>query len=1112
MKQLKKRLQIIAVLMVVLSVVSLFAGCAGESTTTGADTTGVPETTAPVNDETTAPSKETTPEPTEPSVDPTEPSVDPTEPSVDPTEPSVDPTEPSVEPTNPDVDPTEPGVDPVTYKNANGMIVLTWNGTTADYSNEYTAMSIEGQAVTEEDGVYTVTIEGGRGDTVITVTINADGTVTLTDSEADDLFMASMEFTLRVDGEGFATVETNEEIIAVEPDEDGMLTWTATMTGKIAVGGEFNMIMVYDEDAFWNFDDALAILEGTGAVEVTKGTKYVFSDPFYETESVTLYTIVGEEYDSGDEEPETELLPFTGTPVADTAYKFGMNQVTLGKTLYFNGTISGSHFLGTTENVDEAVAVYVEVVDGGYKMYFMDGETKTYFALETYKNSKGYDTVGMTFATDADNAAVFTWNTELNIFVSNYNNTDYYMGSYKDFATISVSKTTFINAENADVSQFRAVLYLEQVVDGGDDDNNGNEDDEPSIPTEEGKVTYYFTMGENGVEIPEWAAIYITGGVWGWNNDAPEKLTNLDGTNIWYLITDKIAEGDNEIKLILGYDADNCFPWENTWEYLHSGNYKFTYTEGQLIDLGEFVFSTAPSDPSKTTWSVVGNLFDTGWRVDFDLTATEEANIYEIELELTAGTEFKIRKNHKWSNGEFGNNGENVKVEADGVYTIRVNVETQEITLTAKEDNTDSAIKEILDQAFALEEDASMTGEYELTGVITKVETIYGGSAYSLTIEVEGDGREVLCYKVSGDYVRNLQVGDTVTVSSNEFKNYNGTIELNKCTLVSYTLAEGHEPVVRVEHDALTENGNKLTINVGGLGKREGWVNGMQYKTLTIKEGLTVVINCTAVGTYGENSGKFYLSDDGNDTWRLYASENVSFTLTSDKTIASIKVTYGVKQDETIERLTCNGETYESGAVITVNSNEVVLGATNIQEGSKLSAQVRIIEIEITYAEESNGDANETPATGSSVTYDFKDLEVGSNELKENTLVEALNGATTDESLVSVEGSKIFAGNSSNSGCHAQEKGYLKTGTGSKNGQLVLTYAAGAKVAKVEVYCQAWNETSADTVSVNGSEAQTAGATEIVCLTFELTGENNVVTIDFAKRVLVSQIIVTFAE
>lgn len=957
MKQLKKRLQIIAVLMVVLSVVSLFAGCAGESTTTGGDTTGVPETTAPVNDETTAPSKETTPEPTEPSVDPTEPSVDPTEPSVDPTEPSVEPTDPSV-------DPTEPSVDPVTYKNANGMIVLTWNGTTADYSNEYTAMSIEGQAVTEEDGVYTVTIEGGRGDTVITVTINADGTVTLTDSEADDLFMASMEFTLRVDGEGFATVETNEEIITVEPDEGGMLTWTATMTGKIAVGGEFNMIMVYDEDAFWNFDDALAILEGTGAVEVTKGTKYVFSDPFYETESVTLYTIVGEEYDSGDEEPETELLPFTGTPVADTAYKFGMNQVTLGKTLYFNGTISGSHFLGTTENVDEAVAVYVEVVDGGYKMYFMDGETKTYFALETYKNAKGYDTVGMTFATDADKAAVFTWNTELNIFVSNYNNTDYYMGSYKEFATISVSKTTFINAENADVSQFRAVLYLEQVVDGGDDDNNGNEDDEPSIPTEEGKVTYYFTMGENGVEIPEWAAIYIIGGAWhpNWNADTAEKLTNLEGTNIWYLVTDKVVDGQNELKLILGLDADNKVTWENTWEYLHDGNYKFTYTEGQLIDLGEFVFSTAPSDPSKTTWSVVGNLFDTGWRVDFDLTATEEANIYEIELELTAGTEFKIRKNHKWSNGEFGNNGENVKVEADGVYTIRVNVETQEITLTAKEDNTDSAIKEILDQAFALEVGASMNGEYELTGVITEVHTVYGGSKYVMTIKVEGDGREVELFGVSGDYVRNLQVDDIITVSSNEFKNYNGTIELNKCTLVSYTLAEGHEPVVRVEHDALTENGNKLTIHVGGLGKREGWVNGMQYKTLTIREGLTVVINCTAVGDYNESSGKFYLSDDGNDTWRLYASENATFTLTSDKTIASIKVTYGVKQDETIERLTCNGETYESGAVITVNSNEVVLGATNIQEGSKLSAQVRIIEIEITYAEESNGDANETPA------------------------------------------------------------------------------------------------------------------------------------------------------
>lgn len=446
--------------------------------------------------------------------------------------------------------------------------------------------------------------------------------------------------------------------------------------------------------------------------------------------------------------PNVSYQPVDGAPQADTAYKFGMNQITLKKTLYFNGEIANEHFLATTENIAEAVDVYAEVVDGGYKLYIKKGDTKTYLALEPYTSSKGNATVGMTLVTDAAKAAVFTYNAELHILVNNHEGTDYYMGSYKDFATISVSKTSYINAENAGVSQFQARMYSEQEVKDDNKDDNNKDDNK----------------------------------------------------------NDNVATG---------------------------------------------------------------------------------------------------------------------------------------------------TVEEILDKAFALADGATWDGEFKLTGVITKIETIYGGSAYKITIKVTGDSknREVLCFKVSGDYVHNLQVDDTMTVSSNQFQNYGGIIELNKCTLVSYTLAEGHEPVVRVEYPALTENGNTLTFNVGGFGKENSWSNGKQYKTVTIKEGLTVVIDCTAVGTYGENSGKFYLSDDGKDTWRLYGSENATFTLTSDKKIASVKVTYDVNKDKDIERLTCNGAMYESGAAIEVNANTVTFGVGKTDPESKISAHVRIIAIEITYAE-----------------------------------------------------------------------------------------------------------------------------------------------------------------
>lgn len=557
----------------------------------------------------------------------------------------------------------------------------------------------------------------------------------------------------------------------------------------------------------------------------------------------------------GDVEPpknEVSWNPMNTAPEAETAYKLGMNQVTVGKTLYFTGEISGDHFLAMSEDVANAVDVYAEIVDGGYKLYFKNGDTKTYIGAETYKNANNKNSYGMTLVTDAANAAVFTYNAELGIHVTVINGTDCYMGSYNTFETISVSKTSFINAENAGVTQFQAQLYTDKEVKNDDNKNDDNKGDD--------------NEGEDN-------------------------------------------KGDN----------------------------------------------TVP------------------------------------------GT-----------------------------------------------------VEEILDKAFALAENATWDGEFELTGVITKIETIYGGSAYKITIKVTGDSknREVLCFKVSGDYVRNLQVDDTMTVTSTQFQNYGGIIELNKCTLKSYELAEGHEPVVRVEHDAFTENGNKLTFNVAGFGKQEGWTKGKQYKTVTLKEGLTVVINCTAVGTYGENSGRFYLADNGNDTWRLYGSENATFTLTSDKEIASVKVTYEVNKDAAIERLTCNGAMYESGAAIEVNGTTVTFGVGKTDPESTISAHVRIVEIEITYA----GGATETPSEGGNETTGTTEkldiATIGANWEKAKAYNEITGEGCTittghKEGVSSVNTGKFYPAADENP---ASWRIY-----GSDGGYIVITAAEGKTIVSVKV-------------------------------------------------------------
>ena len=143
-------------------------------------------------------------------------------------------------------------------------------------------------------------------------------------------------------------------------------------------------------------------------------------------------------------------------PVADKAFKFALTQVNLDKTRYFSGAMSGN-FFATTDKLSKAVDVYAEAVEGGYKLYFLEGETKKYLDIYEYQTGKG----GVRIADAATATAVYTWNADLKIFVANVAGNDYYLGTYKTYNTISASKTTFITGDNvADlcVSQFVAQL------------------------------------------------------------------------------------------------------------------------------------------------------------------------------------------------------------------------------------------------------------------------------------------------------------------------------------------------------------------------------------------------------------------------------------------------------------------------------------------------------------------------------------------------------------------------------------------------------------------------------------------------------------------------------
>ena len=158
-------------------------------------------------------------------------------------------------------------------------------------------------------------------------------------------------------------------------------------------------------------------------------------------------------------EPTYELT--TGAPTTGVAYKWAADTGAAEGILTFVGTSANqTYYLSTSTTMTEGVDVYVEEVTGGYRMYFMDGETKTY--IDIYQNGT-YVNARLT----TEPTAVFTWNDTFGTFVTDISGTAYYLGTYTKastgvtYTTLSASKLSYMTESNVDVSQFPARFYAE---------------------------------------------------------------------------------------------------------------------------------------------------------------------------------------------------------------------------------------------------------------------------------------------------------------------------------------------------------------------------------------------------------------------------------------------------------------------------------------------------------------------------------------------------------------------------------------------------------------------------------------------------------------------------
>ncbi len=138
----------------------------------------------------------------------------------------------------------------------------------------------------------------------------------------------------------------------------------------------------------------------------------------------------------------------------NTAYKMFMRQVNSGKVFYAIGETDSDKYIKTTEKLDEAIAIYAEKAEGGYKFYATINGAKNYVYAHTEPKDDGKVSKFLSYSTE--NASVWTYQQKVNAWFTTIDGTQYVMGTYGTFNTFSISEASYISESNTGVSQFPA--------------------------------------------------------------------------------------------------------------------------------------------------------------------------------------------------------------------------------------------------------------------------------------------------------------------------------------------------------------------------------------------------------------------------------------------------------------------------------------------------------------------------------------------------------------------------------------------------------------------------------------------------------------------------------
>ncbi len=147
-------------------------------------------------------------------------------------------------------------------------------------------------------------------------------------------------------------------------------------------------------------------------------------------------------------------------------------------------------------------------------------------------------------------------------------------------------------------------------------------------------------------------------------------------------------------------------------------------------------------------------------------------------------------------------------IEFDSGCNLDAVVKGEQDVPTAPEDPA-----EIVAAAYALADGESLPYEATLTGVIIKVDTPYSESYNNITVTIAVEGCEeypIMCYRLKGEGVDTLAVGDTITVTG-IIKNYRGTIEFDSGCALNAVVKHAHDYTSEVTKSPSCEENGVVT-------------------------------------------------------------------------------------------------------------------------------------------------------------------------------------------------------------------------------------------------------------------------------------------------------------